>query len=199
VDEAMNYNDLGKALANFDPGAYAYANQPCWLIFDQRFRDSYSVATCTPDTPTPRWMTEAPSLSELAEAVGIDPDGLESQVATYNGFAAEGRDPVFHRGESIYDTYRGDSLVTPHRNLRPIEDGPYFAVPLLQGCLGTKGGPVTDAHGQVLDVHDQPIPGLFACGNVAASPFGPGYPGAGATLGAGMTYGYLAAHVLAAT
>lgn len=197
VNEAMNYNDLGKALANFDPVGYDYPNQPCWLVFDQRFRDSYSVATVTPDGPTPRWMTTAPTLRDLAEAAGIDADGLERQVTEFNADAAQGRDPRFHRGETVYDTYRGDASVTPHRNLRPLEDGPYYAVPLVLGCLGTKGGPVTDAQGRVLDTHDRPIPGLVACGNVAASPFGPGYPGAGATLAAGMTFGHLGANALA--
>jgi succinate dehydrogenase/fumarate reductase flavoprotein subunit len=191
VDEAMNYNDLGKALANFDPISYDYANQPCWLVFDQRFRDAYSVATVTPDAPTPAWIVQADTLADLAKAAGIDPDGLVTQVAEYNEHAVRGEDPVFHRGETVYDRYRGDPRVTPHRNLRPLEDGPYYAVPLYLGCLGTKGGPVTDADGAVLDVRGTPIPGLFACGNVAASVFGPGYPGAGATLAAGMTFGYL--------
>lgn len=191
VDEAMNYNDLGKALAAFDPARYDYANLPCWLVFDQRFRDAYSVATVTPDAPTPAWITQADRLADLAKAVGIDPDGLEAQVVEYNAHAARGVDPAFHRGETVYDRYRGDPRVTPHRNLRPIEDGPYYAVQLYLGCLGTKGGPVTDADGGVMDVRGLRIPGLFACGNVAASVFGPGYPGAGATLAAGMTFGYL--------
>lgn len=198
VNEAMNYNDLGKALANFDPGAYEYPHQPCWLVFDQQFRDSYSVATVTPDAPTPHWMSSAATLTELAEAVGIDPGGLERQVAAFNGPAAEGRDPQFRRGESVYDTYRGDARARPHRNLRPIGEGPYYAVPMILGCLGTKGGPVTDDRGRVLDLDDRPVPGLVACGNVAASPFGPGYPGAGATLAAGMTFGYLGARALTA-
>lgn len=197
VNEAMNYNDLGKALGDFDPMAYLHANQPAWLVFDERFRTSYSVATCTPESPTPTWMTTASSLAELAAAVGIDPAGLSAQVDEFNVAAARGEDPAFGRGESVYDTYRGDGRVEPHRNLRPLEDGPYYAVPLLLGCLGTKGGPQTDAKARVLDAWGQPIPGLFAAGNVAASPFGPGYPGAGATLGVGMTFGYIAASTIA--
>jgi succinate dehydrogenase/fumarate reductase flavoprotein subunit len=191
VDEAMNYNDFGKALAVFDPTAYDYANLPCWLIFDQRFRDSYSVATVTPDAPTPSWMLTAATITDLAAVAGIDGAGLAAQVAEYNFAAGKGTDPAFHRGETVYDRYRGDARVTPHRNLRPLEDGPYYAVPLHLGCLGTKGGPVTNVDGAVLDVNGEPIGGLYACGNVAASVFGPGYPGAGATLGAGMTFGYL--------
>lgn len=197
VDEAMNYNDLGKALGMFDPGYYRYANQPCWLIFDQRFRDSYSVATVTPDAPTPAWMPTADTLADLAAQVGIDPDGLAAQVATYNEHAARGTDPVFRRGESAYDSYRGDARVTPHRNVRPLGDGPYYAVEIHLGALGTKGGPVTDATGNVQRALGGAIAGLYACGNAAASAFGPGYPGAGATLAAGMTFGYLSARALA--
>lgn len=57
--------------------------------------------------------------------------------------------------------------------------------------LGTKGGVVTDAGGRVLRHDDTPIPGLYACGNVAATVMGPGYPGSGATLGPALVGGYL--------
>jgi succinate dehydrogenase/fumarate reductase flavoprotein subunit len=197
VNEAMNYNDFGKALANFDPVRYEYPNLPCWLVFDQRFRESYSIATTTPDGPTPAWMATAPTLAELAQRVGIDAAGLQAQVESFNADAALGRDPQFGRGDTVYDRYRGDAKVQPHRNLRPLGDGPYCAVQLYLGCLGTKGGPATDEHAQVRSATGGLIRGLYACGNVAASPFGPGYPGAGATLGSGMTFGYLAGNALA--
>lgn len=198
INEAMNYNDFGKALATFDPIRYDYRNVPCWLVFDQRFRESYSVATTTPDSPTPAWMVTAPTLTELAGKVGIDPDGLVAQVETFNADAAQGRDSQFGRGETVYDRYRGDARVQPHRNLRPLGEGPFYAVQLHLGCLGTKGGPATDEHGQVRSANGDLIRGLYACGNVAASPFGAGYPGAGATLSVGMTFGYRAARALAA-
>jgi predicted oxidoreductase len=79
-----------------------------------------------------------------------------------------------------------------------VDGSPYYAVELRLGCLGTKGGPLTDEAGQVLDLDGEPLPGLYACGNAAASVFGPGYPGAGATLAAGMTFGYLIGHALTA-
>lgn len=198
VDEAMNYNDFGKALANFDPVGYEYSNLPCWLVFDERFRQSYSITTVTPDSPTPKWIAHAETLKDLAEIVGIDADGLERQVTEFNAHAAQGHDPEFNRGASAYDRYRGDPRVSPHRNLRPLESGPYYAVQLHFGCLGTKGGPVTDHNGQVVDANGARIEGLYACGNVAASVFGPGYPGAGATLAAAMTFGYLIGNALGA-
>lgn len=191
VDEAMNYNDLTKAMLQFDPGAYTYANVPCYLVFDDRFRRSYSVGTVTPDAPTPPWMFVNEMLSGLSREMGIDPHGLDEQVRQFNAHAEHGEDPVFHRGENLYDRYRGDTRISPNPNVRPLGPGPYFGVELKLGCLGTKGGPVTDAAGQAVDPNGLPVPGLYACGNAAASPFGPGYPGAGATLAAGMTFGYL--------
>ena len=39
-----------------------------------------------------------------------------------------------------------------------------------------------DEHGQVVDFHGRPIPGLYATGNVVANVFGFSYPGPGATI-----------------
>ncbi len=196
VNEAMNYNDFTKAMAHFDPVSYEYENVPCWLIFDARYRASYSVGTLTPDAPKPDWVHEGATVGELARTLGIDEPGLLAQLDRFNESARHGVDPDFHRGESTYDRYRGDKNHLPHRNLGPLEDGPFYAVELRLGCIGTKGGPVVDAHGQVLGADEQPLAGLYACGNVAASVFGPGYPGAGATLGAGMAMGYAIGQVL---
>ena len=61
------------------------------------------------------------------------------------------------------------------------------------GDIGTKGGLLTDVHARVLHVDGQPIAGLYAIGNCAASMMRRTYPGAGSTLGPAMCFGYLAA------
>ena len=63
---------------------------------------------------------------------------------------------------------------------------------MLAGTIGTKGGPVTDIDGRVLDQAGNPVPGLYAAGNAAAFWTADGYPGPGATLAVGMTMGYRA-------
>ncbi|MDT4892368.1 MAG: 3-oxosteroid 1-dehydrogenase [Pseudonocardiales bacterium] len=198
VNEAMNYNDFVKAMAHFDPVSYEYENVPCWLIFDQHYRASYSVGTLTPDGPKPDWVHTAGTLPELARALGIDEAGFAAQLERFNADAARGEDPEFHRGETTYDRYRGDKKHEPHRNLGPLTDGPYYAVELQFGCIGTKGGPIVDVNGRVVDAQEKPLPGLYACGNVAASIFGPGYPGAGSTLAAGMAMAYVIGQQVAA-
>ena len=76
--------------------------------------------------------------------------------------------------------------------LGPIGQGPFFAIEIKSGALGTKGGPQTDANAQVLSVDGGPIAGLYAAGNVMASAMGMTYGGPGGTIAPGMVFGFLA-------
>ncbi len=81
----------------------------------------------------------------------------------------------------------------PNRTMRPISgDGPYSASIIAPGTLDTKGGPMVNRHGQVLDHGGKPIAGLYAVGNCAGSPTARAYWGAGATLGPIVTLAWLA-------
>jgi hypothetical protein len=198
ANEALNYNDFPRAMMTFDTSTWDFPNIPAYLIFDAEFRRSYRVLALTPQRPDPDWLPQAQTLQELAARVGIDVSGFTAQVAEFNGYAARGEDPVFHRGRGIYDRYRGDPKVSPNANLRPLGPGPFYALPMEIGGLGTKGGPVIDVHARVLDALGKPIAGLYAAGNVSASVMGPSYPGPGATLGPATTFGRLAGEHLVA-
>jgi len=191
VNEAHNYNDMTKAFHTFDPRAYGYTNLPAYLIFDQRHLDEYGFLSHRADQPTPEWLTVGDSLVDLAQQLGVDPSNLELTVKQFNADASNGVDPAFHRGESAYDRYWGDQLA-PHPALGPVDQCPYYGIEVFSGVIGTKGGITTDGEGRALDPFDDVIPGLFAAGNTTSHPMGPGYPGAGGTLGPGMTMGYAA-------
>lgn len=192
VNEACNYADLGRAFHVFDPQTYDYANIPAYLIFDDRYRSRYHLATIMPGDEMPDWVARGDTPRDLAVKIGVDPDGLADTLDRFNRFAREGVDPDFHRGENIYEQFYGDPEVKPNPSLAPIETGPFYAVEVLPGSLGTKGGLEINARAQVLNVWGDVIPGLYACGNVAAAVTGSGYGGAGGTLGPGMTFGFLA-------
>ncbi len=87
----------------------------------------------------------------------------------------------------------------PNPNLGVLQQAPYYLVKLWPGDLGTKGGLVTDEWGHALRPDGSVIEGLFATGNSMASVMGNGYPGAGATIGPALTFGYLAAQFAAKT
>lgn len=195
VNEAANYNALGKALHAFDAGVHTYANLPYWLIIDQRYRDKYHTFNTPPGGPVPSFMMQADTLQELAQKAGIDGEGLAATVAHFNDMVANGHDDDFNRGDNTYDNFYmwGDTeFEAPFRTLGKIDRGPYFAVKMEAGALGTAGGPKTNANAQVVDWSGNPIPGLYAAGNAMAAVLGDVYGGAGGTLGPGMTFGYVA-------
>jgi 3-oxosteroid 1-dehydrogenase len=178
---------------------------PCWVVFDARNRQRYPWASQGPGVTPKEWietgyMKKADSLADLARQCGIDPAGLAQTVERFNEFARTGIDADFNRGGHAFDRAHGDPTVKPNPNLGPIDTGPFYAVALYPGDVGTAGGLVTDQYGRVLRADGDEIEGLYASGNVAASLFGYCYPGAGASIAASFTFGWLAAlHALDAT
>jgi len=122
---------------------------------------------------------------------------LEATVERFNGFAASGVDEDFHRGESAYNRYYADPRVRPNPSLHRIDQAPFYAVKIVPGDLGTKGGLLTDERARVLRPDGSVIEGLYAAGNVSAAVMGHTYAGPGATIGPAMTFGYLAAEDIA--
>ncbi len=174
-------------------------NIPTWIVFDQRYRNRYMFAGLGPRKPFPgRWykagvVVKANSIDALAERIELPSDALRSTVERFNTFARDGRDLDFHRGDSKYDHYYGDPRNRPNPSLAPLERAPFYAVKMVPGDLGTKGGLRTDVNGRVLREDGAVLTGLYAAGNVSATVMGHTYAGPGATIGHAMTFGYIAA------
>ncbi len=198
TNEAANYNAFGAAFHEQDSTSCSYVNRPAWVLFNQNFYDKWGFAQGRGSTPVggraPDWITSGETLDELAGKLGIPEGALGATVERWNANVAGGSDPDFDRGESWYDRWWGDpwNKGKPEATLGPIEGGPYYAVEVKSGAIGTKGGPKTDTVARVLDLDKKPIPGLYAAGNVMASPMGMTYGGGGGTLGPGMVFGWLA-------
>jgi 3-oxosteroid 1-dehydrogenase len=137
------------------------------------------------------------TLAGLAKQIGVDAAGLEGTVVKVNDYARTGKDPDFGRGGNVFDRYYGDSNIKPNPCLAPFRKGPYYAMRLDAGDIGTKGGLLTNEHAQVVREDGAAIAGLYAIGNCSASVMGTSYPGAGGTLGPAMTFAYVAANHLA--
>jgi 3-oxosteroid 1-dehydrogenase len=173
---------------------------PSWFVFDHTYRHNYPVGPLYPIMPD--WMQrgevrsilkKGATIEALAADIGIDPASLSATIARYNEGAGKGEDPDFHRGEATYDKMYGDPRVTPNPCLRPLTDGPFYAMPIYPGDIGTNGGLLTDDKARVVGTNGKPIQGLYAIGNNAASAMGESYPGAGVTIGPALTFGYIAA------
>ncbi len=203
VNEAAPYVDAVHAM--YDKHTDDKPHIPAWLIVDQRYRNSYVFAGLPPRKPLPRrWYAagavfRAATVAELADEVGIAADGLAETISRFNGFARAGKDEDFGRGDSAYDRYYGDPRCRPNPNLAPLAQPPYYAIKIVPGDLGTKGGLRTDERARVLRQDGTVIDGLYSAGNASAAVMGRSYAGAGATIGPAMTFGYIAVLDMAAT
>ncbi len=200
VNESQNYNDMTRAFHAVDPVGHGYEHLPAHVIVDDEYMAQYGYLTYRSGDETPEWMWRDETLEGLAAQIGLPEGALTETVERFNRFAVAGVDEDFTRGGNDYDQYWGDGTRGyPNRSLAPLTRGPYYAVQVVPGAFGTNGGIVTDERGRAIDVDGEPIAGLYAAGNTTAHPSGGGYPGAGGTLGPGMTMAYIAGTELAAS
>ena len=158
ANESQNYNDLARALHSWDPANNQTLNAPAWVVVDHAYLARYGLLAHRAGQPTPAWLAEGGTLAELAAAIGVPAAALAATVVRFNGFAEDGVDADFHRGESAYDKYWGDaSNPYPNPSLAPLTQGPYYALPVVNGAFGTSGGVSTDGRGRVLDTDGEPI------------------------------------------
>jgi 3-oxosteroid 1-dehydrogenase len=192
TDEAASYHEFTRAM-------YRTSNVPAWLVCDRRFIWKYGLGLIRPMTPRlarhvdSGYLRTADTIESLALAIGVDAAGLTDSVRRHNEFARTGIDADFGKGGNAYDRANGDSAHRPNPCIGLIERAPYYAVRVEPVPLGTSLGLRTDANAQVCDAAGKTIAGLYAAGNDMQSVMGGEYPGAGAQLGPGMTFGYLAA------
>ena len=198
VNEANSYMEIGRAMYDRDRTTRAV---PCWLVFDDGYRRRYSHGLSRPGV-FPKGLIDsgtlhrADDLATLAAECGIDVEGLTEQVAHFNEFAEQGSDPDFGRGASAYNRAMGDPGHRPNPSIGPLSRAPFYAVEVVPSDIGTCGGLLTDVDARVIGADDEPIPGLYAAGNITATVMGRHYLGAGASIANTMVFGYRA--VLAA-
>ncbi|MCC0017627.1 MAG: FAD-dependent oxidoreductase [Rhodobiaceae bacterium] len=193
VNEANSYHDFVEAMIN----AYRDDEEKCaFVIADHQTLRRYGLGFVKP-FPLPMrahlksgYLIKGETLKELAENAGIDPVQFERTINQYNEYARSGKDPEFNRGGTVYNRYTGDQNHRPNPNVAPVENGPFYAVKVYPGDLGSYASLVTDVNGQVINGKGNPIAGLYAAGTDAATMAGGSYVGGGAVLGPILTFGY---------
>ncbi|MFT4150897.1 MAG: FAD-dependent oxidoreductase [Paracoccaceae bacterium] len=200
ANESSPYHDIVPAMLE---AFEARKTDRAYLIGDDRAIRRWGMGFVRP-FPIPKgaylrngYLTRAATPEELARKLDIDPKALAETIRNFSDHARGGKDPEFHRGESAYDRYQGDENHGPNPALGPLDKGPYYAVRIYPGEIGTYKGLKTDEHSRVIGQDDRPIEGLYAAGNDQSNVFGGSYPGAGATIGPAVTFGWIAARHIA--
>ena len=187
--DGQRFLDEGADFRNYTYVTYGRAllTQPqgiAFQIFDDKvkhlLRDEYHIPQVT--------MAQANSIEELAQRLDIDPAGLAATIAEYN--AAVQTDIPYN--PTVKDGRGTQGIAPPKTNwAQPIDTPPYLGYAVTCGISFTFGGVRIDTAGRVLNTSLEPIPGLYAAGEMVGGLFYHNYPG-GSGLCAGMVFGRLA-------
>jgi succinate dehydrogenase/fumarate reductase flavoprotein subunit len=200
TNESNSYHDVGAAMIRACEGQSETA---MWLVCDKTTLAKYGIGFVKP-APMPigkflrnGYLINGNTLAELATNAGIAPASLEQTVKDYNVGAVKGQDPAFGRGTTTFNRYLADPENKPNPCVAPVQNGPFFAVKVIMGDLGTFDGIQTSVVGEVLKRDGSALAGLYAVGNDRASIMGGNYPGAGITHGPNMTFGFVTGNHIA--
>lgn len=183
VNESISYKLLGDACIAQPYGA-------TYQILDRRILESGDNLTRILDLERrleEGLMLEADTLDELAAQIEIPADVLARTVSDYNAYVDAGHDPEFGRKHLVHE----------FGNLVRIDQGPFYAYPSTAAVFGTYCGLRVDASMRVIDVFGDPLPGLYAAGEVVGGLHGGAYM-TGSALGKAAIFGRIAARSAAA-
>ena len=173
----------------------SWTNIPAFYICDSTVADAEASTMRDEDGNICSWVAyQSDTLEGLLDQIPFRDDYARQTASktleSYNAYAAEGRDPEFHRGETLWDQ---GGTSRPASCLAPIEQGPFYCVICEPYPMCTKGGLKVNEKAEVLSVTGEVIPRLYASGNNSGIG-GPGlfYNGAGGTLGPGFAFSYIA-------
>jgi succinate dehydrogenase/fumarate reductase flavoprotein subunit len=197
VNESTSYHLFGIAMQAHHAKVAAV---PSWLVCDAAALKRYGLGMIRPGGKglapylADGYLKQGGTVEALAHNIGVPPAALRETIDRFNAFAEKGEDADFQRGTTDYQRANGDATWHgPNPCLGALRQAPFYAIALYPGDIGAATGLETNENAQVLDVHGQPIAGLYACGNDMHSIMGGVYPAPGITIGPGITFGYLAA------
>ncbi len=205
MDEAVDYDSLWHGFWGRDLGlsgdeegatyGTSWTNIPGFYICDSKVADAENSTLRDENGEICSWVAyQANTLEGLLDQIPFRDDYARETAAktieSYNAYATEGKDPEFHRGETLWDQ---GGTSRPESCLAPIEEGPFYCVICEPYPMCTKGGLKVNEKAEVISVTGDVIPRLYASGNNAGIG-GPGlfYNGAGGTLGPGFAFSYIA-------
>lgn len=193
ANESLSYHDFGVQMLRNDA---EHPDTVGYIIADRTAMRTYGIGYAKP-WPVPTWyykkvgyLVEGATVAELARKIGVPGGVLARTLREFNSGAVEGRDPRFGRGSNWFHHFKGDVEHTPNPNLAPIERGPFYAVRIRAGDLGTYAGLSVNDSSEVVTGDGVAVRGLYAVGSAAVSVFGGGYPGYGANIGPALVFGH---------
>ncbi len=121
------------------------------------------------------WIKRADTIAELSKSLGVPLGPLENTIQKYNHYCEEGKDQDFDRDP---------------KTLEPINEPPYYGMPLVPNFINTQGGPRRNEKAQIVNPYGEPIGRLYSAGELG-SIYGFLYQGGG-NVGECLAFGRIA-------
>jgi tricarballylate dehydrogenase len=183
VDEGADFRNY--TYAKYGQIVLQQPGQTAWQVFDGKvlnlLRDEYRIRQVT--------RARAETLEDLAQKMDdVDPQGFVRTVREFN--AAVRTDVPFD--PTVKDGRCTEGLALPKSNwANPLDTPPFEAYQVTCGITFTFGGLQISTDAEVLSLEGEPIPGLFAAGELVGGLFYFNYPG-GTGLTSGAVFGRIA-------
>ncbi|WP_336971306.1 FAD-dependent oxidoreductase [Sphingobium aromaticiconvertens] len=194
-----------EASVHFVEAMHSSGAVPAHIIGDADFVKKYGMGMVYPGGGGLKkliaagYVTQAPTLRDLAGKIGVDADGLVATVAKMNRYAEIGKDADFGKGDSQIDIEIGDPKHKPNPCLGRVESAPFYAIKIYPGDGSTTVGLKIDDHCRVIGSDGKPVEGLYAAGLDANSIWRGKSPAHGCNVGPAMVTGYIAGKAMATT
>ena len=186
VDEGADFRNY--TYVKYGRAVIEQPRRAAFQIFDQKvigmLREEYRIREVT--------KAEDTTLEGLAKKLEIDVAGFVDTVTRYNAAVQPGTfNPAIKDG-------KGTRGITPPKSnwAQPLDTPPYVGFAVTTGITFTFGGLRITGDGQVIDLEQRPIPGLYAAGELVGGLFYQTYPG-GSGLMAGSVFGRIAGRAAA--
>ena len=160
-DGAILVNQKGERFTNelltrdaVSAAELAQEGQYAYIIFDQHLRENLKAIE---KYVTNGLTVQGETIEELAGKLSIDPATLAKTLADWN--------------EIVKNQYDGQFGRTTGMNA-DLSVAPYYAIQIAPGIHHTMGGVKIDTAAEVIDTMGNPIPGLFAAGEVTGGVHG---------------------------
>lgn len=158
-----------RAVSHFDPEAVGTGREfprvPIYMVFDETTRKrapisrdwradrDYAWSLDNSEEIRRGWIIAADTIEELAAKLDMEPETLEDTISRFNDHCAEGTDGDFGRDP---------------RSMAPLQEGPFYALPMHPMLISTHGGPEHDEESRVVGLDGSPIPRLYAAGELSS-------------------------------
>jgi len=188
VDEGED--EIVFTYARFGQTVISQPQRIAFQVFDSKIQPILKTLSDYSGAP----YTAGDTIEELADKLGIDPECFKQTVKEYNDASKPGGtlDPTRMAGLLQGENRQAQGILPLKSNWAyPMDKPPFYAYPVCCGITFTFGGIKINKRAQVLDNYDNPIPGLYASGEIVGGFFYNNYPGA-TGLCSGVVFGRIA-------